>query len=504
MPGAAGKHAFRSLASSAAAVLAACLPFGVSQASDWIGVRDAFVREELRRLVDAGRLQLPLGTWPMPATMLEEAMARATASDPAAEDQFVALRAALAAARGGGLSAFAAAAEPARLREQDAVWRDQAEVGLAWSRSGVDPIAVSSLGATLAVSVSRDEDGEQQVRFDGSHLTGHWDNWLLGAAVLDRHWGPGEDSSLILSDNARPMPALVLERATAKPFETRWLRWIGPWRASLFAARMEGERRDVDRPLFLGARVEASPAPWLTVGLSRTAQTCGAGRPCNLRTLRDLLLGNDNLGIDATSATEPGNQMAGIDLRIRSPWTALPVAVRAHIVGEDESSYFPVKNLAQYGVEAWRELGEGRRLRGYVEYADTTCSYAREQPRFDCAYRQGIFNVDGYRYRNRVIGHTSDNDAQTWSLGLTLVDRRDTQWSLQLRDARLNRNPGFDPTNTVSAVPADYASASVGWRTRRGPHLLEVQLGYEDYDPVAATPRDRGATAALRWQWSAR
>ncbi len=476
---------------------------GLAHASDWIGVRDGFVREELRRLVDRGWLDLPLGTWPMPATMVEAAMARALGADPAAEAEFLALRAALTAARRSGVSVFVAVSEPARLREQGSPWRDAAESGVAWSRSGADPIALSRLGATLAVSVSRDANGEQLVRFDGSHVTGEWRNWLLGAAVLDRHWGPGEDSSLILSDNARPMPALVLERATAQPFATPWLRWIGPWRASLFAARMEAQRRDIDRPLFLGARVEANPQPWLTVGLSRTAQTCGAGRPCSLRTLRDLLLGNDNVGIDATAASEPGNQMAGIDLRIRSPWPAWPLALRAHVVGEDESSYFPVKNLAQYGLEAWHELGAGRRLRGYLEYADTTCSYNRARPRFDCAYRQGLFNVDGYRYRGRTLGHTSDNDAQTWTLGLTVVAARDTEWSLQLRDARLNRNPGVDPTNTVSAVPAEYRSATLGWRAQRGRHAFEGQLGYEDYDPVAGARRERGATAALRWQWSA-
>ncbi len=502
MHDAAGKRALRVVAALTAWIVAAAAP-PHARATDWVGVRDSFVREELRRLVDAGRLRLPLGTWPMPAGMIEEAIARASAADPAAATEFAALHSALAAARAGGVSAFASVAEPARLRAHGAPWRDDAELGVAWRRSGADPIAAARLGATLAVSVSRDADGERLVRFDGSHVTAQWRNWLFGADVIDRHWGPGEDSSLILSDNARPMPALVLERATVRPFAMRGLRWVGPWRASLFAARMEGERRDIDRPLFLGARVEASPLPWLTIGLSRTAQTCGAGRPCTLRTLRDLLLGNDNVGIDASAESEPGNQMAGIDLRLRSPWPALPLALRVHIVGEDESSYFPVKNLAQYGLEAWHELGDGRRLRGYLEYADTTCSYTRPQPRFDCAYRQERFNVDGYRYRGRVIGHTSDNDAQTWSLGLTLVERRETQWSLQLRDARLNRNPGFDPTNTVSALPADYRSAALGWRARRGPHRLEVEIGYEDYAPASGA-RDRGATAALRWEWGVR
>ena len=51
--------------------------------------------------------------------------------------------------------------------------------------------------------------------------------------AMDRWWGPGWDGSLILSNNARPMPSLTIERNYSDA--SRWpvLRLFGPWRASI-------------------------------------------------------------------------------------------------------------------------------------------------------------------------------------------------------------------------------------------------------------------------------
>ena len=126
-----------------------------------------------------------------------------------------------------------------------------------------------------------------------------------------------------------------------------------------------------------------------------------------------MLVGNDNVGIDATAENEPGNQMAGFDLRWNSPIGNLPYAIYAQYIGEDESSYVPAKYLAQFGFEVWKPLADGGLLQGFVEYATTTCSANTDRgPYYNCAYNQGRFNVEGYRYHGRVIGYTTDRDAE--------------------------------------------------------------------------------------------
>lgn len=462
-------------------------PVGTAQAdSGWIEVRDTAVRADLQFLADEGVLTIPLNTWPMPTAVVRDALDAAgvrgsSLNDADITDTLSRVRRWLERDASDGLrfGSYAAGSDTPRLRELASPWREGAEFGGSAESVG------DRVSGRLEVSGTRARGGEESLRVDGSHLSGELAGWVISANLLDRHWGPSFESSLILSDNARPMPALMLDRASAKPFETKWLSWIGPWRATLLAARMEGERVDVDRPLFLGARLEIQPQPWLNIGFSRTAQACGRGRPCNLTTLKDLLLGNDNVGIDATSATEPGNQMAGFDVRIRSPWAGIPIAVYSQMIGEDESGYLPVKYLGQFGVETWRVLPGGGHLRAFLEYADPTCSFNRPEPRFNCAYVQGVFNREGYRYRGRSIGHTADGDAEIWSAGLRWQTPRSDEWNAHLRTGTLNRDGGVDARNTVSAVAADYSSASIGWRGARGWGDLQVQLGVERYEPLA-------------------
>ncbi len=102
--------------------------------------------------------------------------------------------------------------------------------------------------AGLDVTLVTDPADDQEVRLDGSHATVQLGNWLLSANELDRWWGPGHEGSLILSNNARPMPTLMVERAEARAFETKWLSWLGPWRMSFGLSQMENRGWTLTHP----------------------------------------------------------------------------------------------------------------------------------------------------------------------------------------------------------------------------------------------------------------
>jgi hypothetical protein len=153
------------------------------------------------------------------------------------------------------------------------------------------------------------------------------------------------------------------------------------------------------------------------------------------------------------------------------------------MIGEDESSYLPVKYLAQFGLEVWKPLASGGLLQGFAEYADTTCSANRNPPRFNCAYNQGLFDVEGYRYRGRVMGHTTDRDAESFAVGATLLTDGGDTWSATMRRSNLNRDDRFDPENTVTAGPAKYAALELGWRGRWRGEAVSIDLGLESLEP---------------------
>jgi hypothetical protein len=468
--------------------------------ANWLQAGDPLLRADLQLLNDAEVIRYPLNQWPIPAAGLRFALANAKdhfATNASVAAALERLRARLAPPASGALhlAAHVRAGQAGLLRDFDTLAREDGELGVSADWQG------DRFAAGVSLTAALDPGDGQEARVDGSHLTGHFGNWLISAQTLERWWGPGHESSLILSNNARPMPTLVVERAEARPFDNDWLRWLGPWRFSFGISQMESGRADIDSPLFMAWRVVAMPFKDVEIGISRTAQFCGEQLSCDFGTFTDMLLGNDNVGIDATPESEPGNQMAGFDIHWASPIGDGPYAVYSQYIGEDESSYLPAKYLGMLGVEAWKPfLGKGL-LQLHAEYANTTCSgLSGRGPYYGCSYNQGRFDVEGYRYRGRVIGHTTDSDAESYAVGATFAEDDGSWWSMTARAARLNHD-GFDPRNTVSAGPMRYAALEFGWRGRLFGENLSLELGAESRQPEGAS-RDVEPYGFIGWRHS--
>jgi len=289
------------------------------------------------------------------------------------------------------------------------LWSFQAAAG-----PNIAPGDLAWIGDRLSIQlnaqvVASPADGEDY-RADGSAVAVILGNFSISANTLDRWWGPGWDGSLILANNARPIPALSIDRNFTDAFESKWLRWLGPWDLAVHFGQFESDRH-VPNTRFFGMRFNFKPFPSLEIGLSRTAQWCGDGRPCGLDTFIDLLLGKDNVGDDGIDlSNEPGNQLAGIDIRWATTVFKQPIAVYGQFIGEDEAGGFPSRYLGQLGLETSGMLGTRWPYRWFGELAGTSCDFYQSTEIFNCACDHGIYET-GYRYRGRVVGHAYDNDA---------------------------------------------------------------------------------------------
>jgi len=474
-------RALRILVFTCCLMAAAAVPPARADAG-WFESGDASLRMDLQLLNDAGVIRLPVNTWPVPRAAVQYAIAQAKphfAVNAAVSSALERVRARAAPRDAARLGAWVSGGEAGLLRDFDSFARESAELG------AHGDIESGRFAASVRVAGVADPADDEALRVDGSHATVQLGNWLLSAHTLERFWGPSHESSLILSNNARPMPTLMVERAEARPFRSKLLSWLGPWRMSFGVSQMEASREDIDSPLFMAWRVEIMPFRDIELGFSRTAQFCGKQLECTLDVFGNLLAGNDNVGFDATPDNEPGNQMAGFDIRWNSPIGNFPYSVYAQYIGEDESSYLPAKFLSQLGAEVWKPIGSGM-LQMFAEYSSTTCSANTSRgPYYNCAYNQGRFGVEGYRYRGRVIGHTTDADSETYSLGATYATAGGDLWSATARNSWLNHD-GVDFRDTVSAVPAKYNALEVGWRGRAWGETLSVDLGAESLEPLGA------------------
>ncbi len=446
-----------------------------AQADPWLQPGDEGLRSDIQLLADAGILRGPVTTWPLswPDIARDALAAPLQGLDDATAEALVRVQRLSRVAASNGFSGVGlrvrGAYEPATLRTFEDTPREEGEVTLRASWLS-DHMALNLQSAYVA-----DPDDGKNFRADGSYLGVNVGNFMISAGYMERWWGPGWDGSLILSTNARPIPSVTLERNYTDPFKSRWLSWIGPWRASIAMGRAESSDVPVPDVRFLATRVNFKPRPWLEFGLTRTAQWCGGDRKCDWDTFVDMLLGQDNQAVD-----QPGNQMAGYDMRLRSPWKKLPLAFYTQWIGEDEAGGLPSRFIAQFGLESWFSTRIGG-LRVRAEYSDTACNFSREQPYFNCAYRNGNY-PQGYAFRGRMIGHGMDNDSRMFTLGGVLNRANGDVFSLVLRSVKLNRDGGG--SHAISPVARDLDNVELRYSRGLGVGRVNIGLGLNDPPPT--------------------
>jgi hypothetical protein len=476
------------------ASLLACLITAQARAEAWLAPGDEGLRSDIQLLADAGILRGPTTTWPISWPDIARDVLAANLdgmTDATAHALMRVQRLARSASYQGfsGLGIRARGAnQPDTFRHFADTPREEAELALRASWLG-DHLALNLQGAYVA-----DPDDGKEFRPDGSYLGVNVGNFMFSAGFMERWWGPGWDGSLILSTNARPIPSLTIERNYTDPFRTKWLSWLGPWRASIAIGEAESLGVPIPEVRFLAARVNFKPRPWLEFGLTRTAQWCGGDRECGWDTFLDLLVGGDNqVADDGSIGDQPGNQLAGYDVRIRSPWRVLPLAFYSQWIGEDEAGGLPSKFLGQFGLETWGSVGAGG-WRAHAEFADTACNFSRESPQFGCGYRNGLY-PQGYSYRGRIIGHSLDNDSRMYSIGGLFTRANGDVLGLTLRRMEINRDGGG---HVISDIPLDLDSVELRFSRGLGAGKISLGIGYSD--PAVALDASTRVHGFAVWQ----
>jgi len=353
-----------------------------------------------------------------------------------------------------------------------------------------------NLAATYVANPLDDEE----FRPDGTYVGVALGNWIATAGWQERWWGPGRDGSLILSTNARPMPGVGLQRISSLPYKSKWLSWMGPWTFTTFMNLMDDERVVEDGLLF-GMRGSFRPARGLEIGISRTAQWCGDGRPCDFKTFLRLLNGNDNQGANVDPEDEPGNQLGGIDVRWTLP-KQTPVALYMQWIAEDTRKTGAQLHLwmEQVGIEYWGSVGDLSH-RTHFEITNSSChlgALGEGSQRPNCAYAHHIFKT-GYRYNGRSIGHSGDGDTLSYSIGSTLVQSIGRSWNVLLRYMEINRLGGPNPRHTLSPTPQELMDLQVSHERQTRFGRFYAGLGFTQLDDQASNTSTSDVTGFIQW-----
>jgi hypothetical protein len=450
-----------------------------SAAGPWVEVGNSQLRSDIQVLADGGIITGAITTWPLAWTDIAASLE--SPGKDLTDYQRAALRRVRTEARKqmrtGSVDAHARVAwanDPIQFRSFEDTPREDGEVELGLTWTG-DWAAIKLQGSW----VDDPQDGKKW-RADGSYLAFSLGNWMIAASTMDRWWGSGWQSSMIMSSNARPIPSISIGRNSTQAFETKWLSWIGPWDAYVFWGQMESDRFVPDANIY-GMRVNFRPITSLEVGLSRTAQLCGEGRKCDFDTIMDSILGNDNRGDNVSAEDEPGNQLGGWDVRWSNDSFRQPFALYTQWVGEDEGGGLPAKYAAQFGTETWGQWESLGTYRFYLEWADTTCNFqaykGSDKKVPNCAYNNGTYRT-GFRYRDRPVASTFDNDSSVFTFGTMLTDNQDHIWQMKLGYGNLNRYGNPDKRNAVARTKKRYREIQLNHQREVGPINVKLGTGY--------------------------
>jgi len=452
-----------------AAAVATATPLGASaDALPFLPPGDSRLRHLVQFEADEGRVPLA-SSWPLPTADLSD-------------DERDSLHSYQQPGTGADAGWFASAAvKPDPLRTFDETPREKGEVGVqaGWS-------AGDYAGGALRISYAADPKDGMHYRFDDSYAAWRLGNWWLSVGQQERWWGPGWDGSLILSNNARPLPSISIDRARAVPFETKWLSWLGPWRVSTFMGRFEDHRIDFPHPLLWGLRASIRPLAPLELSVSRTAQWCRPG-VCGFHTFVDVLSGRDNRGVNVAASQEPGNQELAWDARWRLP--SVRAAFYYQINGETGEAGTvlprPRQTTDLVGFELWSDARRPSSWRSFLEFAQTTCggwsTQSTDHAVPGCAYSHELF-TGGYYFRGRVIGDSLQGDGRLLTLGVLSFDKRERSWEFRIRHGQLNAY-GASAVNTLSRAPEGLWNLDAKVDGRWRGFIFSVGAGADRYSP---------------------
>lgn len=289
--------------------------------------------------------------------------------------------------------------------------------------------AKNNISYRLRIEKTKNNKDDSVINLDESYINYIYKNHVIGLGKISRWWSSSPNTSLILSNSARPTPGITLSNYQPIIFENRFLKFMGPVSYEIFLNRLEKDRT-IKNALFFGNRVTFRPTNDLNISLFRTAQFGGEERNQDIKTFLNMLIGRDNFrNNDPDKKNEPGNQLAGVD--INKFFKKSNILLYGQLVGEDEAGYLPSRTFYQIGSSIYFNKTKAQKLN--IEYADTGSRIE------NYVYEHNIYK-SGYKYKNFPIGSIYGADSKTFSISYDTVFLNNINLSFKLYSADLNYN----------------------------------------------------------------
>ena len=416
----------------------------------------ADLRTDLNWLNQQGVINLSTSTWPMSQDEIQRALSDAKATDIGQQRMLELITKQLSRENTTTKLSFFMESDQKKLPQQFAdAQKAQYQASFELNAGG------ETWDAKLRVQAEKDLqiDHDKNWNIEGSYIAKKiWNQWLI-AGQIPSYWGPGHDGSLIRGDTSRPVYGFTAQRASQKPFETKWLSWLGSWQYQFFAGRLDNYEA-VPEANLMGIRLTAQPWSHWDIGISRTFQIDGEGQPDSFKAYWNAFVGKDNACNDAGCQGEENasNQLAGVDIRLNlKKLIDVPMSVYGQYVGEDEAGYLPSKKLYLAGLDYSSSISR-MPVQFYTEWADTRTNGKVR----GISYNHHNY-TDGYYQHGFSLGHGVGGDAQMISLGGNLIIDKMNRLNGRIISAKVNQSLDAFKNNSAFGYDDSIQALDLTW-----------------------------------------
>jgi hypothetical protein len=242
-------------------------------------------------------------------------------------------------------------------------------------------------------------DGYNNFSFDGSYLQYTKGIGTYGIGKVDRHWSFSDNTSLILSNNARPSESIYLKLKNR--FGYNWLPPKANWSFEIFNGFTEGSLNS-SKSMLLGMRAILSPVEGLDFELIQTSQWGGNGFNNGMSSLDAALFFDTNDGSNSNI-----NKMAGFGISYLIPTNIMPLRIYGQAIGEDEAGSLPSCFTYLAGLDWTNAKFRYPTIIG-IEYIDTRIDFTT----YGNCGPNTMYNNNTYDYTNygKTMGTAIDTE----------------------------------------------------------------------------------------------
>ena len=452
-----------------------------AQATPWMDTQDNYLRQSLQTLSHAGLISGPVNTYPLMWKNIAKDLAKVPNRRYSEEVKF----------------ALAHVRKALNVNESDKTARiklkaNSEEMGIqsfgeAYSQKASVTVFSEFQNDIFAgrseVHYRKLHDGstEQELTYDNSYLAALLGNWVLSVDQVSTWWGPGQQSALLQSNNARALSSVRLSRHGWDAIDLPVLNWLGPWSFTTFLGLGE-HQSPVSQTRYWGGRFNFRPTASLELGVSRVSQWGGQGKNNGFGDWWDMVINKDE-------ASANSDQRAAIDASYHFNLLNQPLTAYVELADDDNAEDLPDNPLLLAGIRSYWGNSSGIHTVN-MEYSDTYIDCPDSVIKGDCAY-QGELYPQGYSRYGRVIGSGYGKDARVLSAGYHYQTYDGISWSGHLYLANYYDTAG---------------NSEQSWQAKaehRRPFfngLLSLQLRYLDQSPLLPEGADEVA-AATTWEY---